>query len=281
MNWNAAALPLALSAFGALISEKAGVLNISLEGCMIAGAFTAAALAVMGVPIGIALTTAALAGSVLGLLLAFVHLKLGSNLFIAGLGINLLAPALANLISGTIWGHKGVLRITPDPAAGFWNILPWFILPMALILAGFLKKTAAGRALCAAGESAGSEGHPFGGFLAERGYSRNKIQTAALAVSSAAAAFSGAILVFRIHAYVPGMSSGRGWIALVLVWLGFRRPLGIALASYLFAILILLSNRAQGLATESASLLLSLPYLIALAALIPAQAGRSARRKKL
>ena len=99
----AAAVPLILTALGGLVSERAGVLNISLEGCITSGAFTAAMILASGGNPLLAVGGAVITGVLFGFLLSMTHLVLGANLFIAGLGINLLIPSLTGLVSQLIW----------------------------------------------------------------------------------------------------------------------------------------------------------------------------------
>ena len=265
----AAAFPLVLAALGGLISERAGALNISLEGCIGAGAFLAVLLAIAGVPPAAAMAASALFGGFCGFVLAAVHLKLGANLFIAGLGLNLLLPALADLVSQLVLGHKGAVRI-PEAAPGGWESAEPAVVAaaaplLALLAAVALSRSAFGRRLKAAGSSPE--------FLSERGLDPRRTKALALAISSAAAALAGAAVSYRIGAYVPGVSAGRGWIALVVVWMGFRRPPGVLLAAYFFAFMEIIAGRAQGIQSISATLFLALPYLAALVALIIAGLG--------
>ena len=262
-------VPLILAALGGLLAERAGVLNIAMEGCMGAGAFAAAVLSASGAPPLAAVLGALAAGAVLGTLMAGVHLKLGSNLFIAGLGVNLLVPSLTGLISQSLYGHKGNIRISaPSPEGAAWGMIP-----LALAVALLLGRSAFGRRLRAVGDSAE--------FVSERGLSPVGIRTAALLVSAASAALGGAFLAFRIDAFVPGMSSGRGWMALVLIWLGFRRPIGIVGMAYLFSLIEIISGRTQGWASLPASLSQAWPYLIALLALtVSSIAGQAELQKK-
>jgi general nucleoside transport system permease protein len=248
-------VPLILAALGGLISERAGVLNIALEGCIAAGAFATAVLTAAGAPPPVAILGATATGLVLGGLLAGVHLGVGSNLFIAGLGVNLLVPSLAGLISQAIYGHKGNIRI--PPASPEWAA--WAMIPLALSVSLMLRRSAFGRRIRAMGDNPE--------FIAERGLSPTGIRSAALLLSSVSAALAGAFLAYRIEAFVPGMSSGRGWMALVLIWLGFRKPMGIVGMTYLFSLIEIISGRTQGWSSLPASLSLALPYLIALVAL--------------
>jgi simple sugar transport system permease protein len=272
----AAAVPLILASLGGLLSERAGVLNISLEGCMTAGAFTAAILVNAGVPVGAALPAALLAGAILGGILAAVHLGLGANLFIAGLGINLLVPSLTGMISRLIHGHKGNITLPGRIFESFTEsgVLPASAAALLLIPATalILHRSAFGRAVRAAGSDSG--------FLAERGLETTTIRLLTLMISSAAAALAGAYITLRIGAWVPGMVAGRGWISLVIIWLGFKRPAGILMASYFFSITEIISGRLQGDAGLSSTLFLALPYLMALLALILATLGHRGRNKR-
>ena len=272
----AAAVPLLLASLGGLLSERSGVLNISLEGCMSAGAFTAAVLVSSGVPVEAALFFAVLIGALLGGLLGAVHLGLGANLFIAGLGINLLVPSLTGLVSRLIFGHKGNIAMPGEVFEAFTGsgTIPASAAALLLVPGTFLLlyRSPFGRAVRAAGSDSG--------FLAERGLKRGSIRLQALMFSSAAAALAGAYISLRIGAWVPGMVAGRGWISLVIIWLGFKRPAGILAASYFFSLTEIISGRMQGDAGISSTLFLALPYLMALLALIPATIGHRRRSNR-
>jgi simple sugar transport system permease protein len=259
----AAAVPLILAGIGALVSERAGVLNISLEGCISSGAFTAAAVLATGGSPAAAAGGALISGIFFGFLLSAVHIGAGANLFVAGLGINLLIPSLSDLISQVVWRHKGTIRIPEGMLSGFNSygieIITWLMIPLIAGTALILKRTEFGRRIRTAGSSPE--------FLRERGISPGWIRTAALVISSSLASLSGGFLAFRIGGFVPGMSSGRGWIALVIVWMGFRRPAGILVAAYFFSLIEIIAGKAQGLSNVPATLLLALPYAAALVAL--------------
>ena len=258
------AVPFILAGLGGLLSERAGVLNISLEGCITSGAFTTALLITLGVPVPLAICGAVVLSALFGLLLSGLYIGLKANLFIAGMGINILVPSLISLISNGIWGHKGTLRI-----AGDYDLSPvtWLMIPLTLLLTLLIHRSNFSIRFRAAGVAPK--------FLSERGISPEGVKTSALVISSAMASLAGVFLTMRIEAYVPGMSSGRGWIALVLVWLGFRHPLGILLASYFFSLIIIISNMAQGISFLPAAMLRSLPYIAALIAFIIASARRA------
>lgn len=271
-----ASVPLILAALGGLISEQAGVLNISLEGCITAGAFGAAWVLKSGGSPLLAAMAALLSGLIFGGLLAGMHLGLGANLFIAGLGVNLLIPSLAGLISQSVWGHKGTIRFGVNEMTSF-PVSGMFIIAMAMIPLSFgallmMNRTEFGRRIRAAGTT------PV--FLSERGIPPQRTQLTALLISSSAAALAGMILVMRIDAFVPGMSSGRGWIALVVIWLGFRSPIGIIIASYLFSLIEIISGKAQGIEGISGTLILALPYVVAVIALTLATIHRGRRNTK-
>lgn len=266
-----AAVPLILAAMGGLLSEQAGALNISLEGCISSGAFTAAMILASGGSPLLAAAAAMFSGIFFGFLLSAAHIGAGANLFIAGLGINLLIPSLSDLLSQVFWSHKGTIRVPEGTLDSFNNsgitTITWLMIPFTVFTIILIRWTGFGRRIRTAGSSPE--------FLKERGISSAWTKTWALVISSAMASLSGVFLAFRIGGFVPGMSSGRGWIALVIVWLGFRRPAGILISAYFFSLIEIISGKAQGMANVPETLLLALPYVIALAALTLATAGRS------
>lgn len=254
--WNLWA-PFLLLALAAVLSDRAGSLNIALEGFLGLGTFVTAAAAALGwgplESLSLGLLTGALAG---GLLSATVQ-GLGADLFVAGLGLNLITPSLNAALSQGLFGHRGTLRGLPGLDPGWMSAGA-----LLTVLAGayLLQRSVLGLRLRAVGDQpalARSRGLPVGG-----------LKAGALIVSGALASLAGGLLTLRLGAYVPGMSAGRGWMALVALYLGRRHPLGAALATAVFALADSLSHYGQGFSWMGSGLALALPYLVTLGALI-------------
>lgn len=261
------AAPLLVAALGGLFTATAGSLSVALEGSMLAGAFAAAAIGGSAHSLAIGLAAGALAGALLSSLVAAASLALRADVFIAGLAANLLAPGAASALSQALFGTKGVLPAeamaagAASSASGAWSMLgqgPAFyaLLSAAAILALIHSKSVFGLRLGACGEG--------GEAAVSAGISPDRYRLAAHLVSGAASGLAGAAMTCGVAAFVPGMSAGRGWIALVAVYLGGRRPVGVALSCLLFGFLFAASNVAQGLyeaAASGAELLQAVPYL--------------------
>jgi ABC-type uncharacterized transport system permease subunit len=269
------AAPLALAALGGLATGAAGSLSIALEGSLLMGAFAAAATAKATGSMVLGLAAGALAGLLVACLVGAAAIGLKSDVFVAGLAANILAPGLVSVISEAAYGTKGVLS-AEALRAGEGSILA--ILAAACLLLGLaLSRSVFGLRLRVAGE--GEE------VAKAAGIDSGRYRFAAHLIAGAAAGLAGAGLAAGIGAYVPGMTTGRGWIALVAVFLGGRRAGGVLLSCLLFGLLFALSNLAQGFAGDGAAsgaeLLQALPYLATALALIVwkrAEGGREARR---
>jgi simple sugar transport system permease protein len=273
------AAPLALTAMGGLATESAGSLSIALEGYILAGAFAAAAIGQATGSLVLGLGAGLFAGTFLSIMVASAHRYLRADVFVAGLAANILAPGLVSVISQKAYGTKGVL---PAEAIRAGPGLLLAILGLSsLALGAFLSRSVFGLRLRAAGQ--GDE------IAKAAGIASVPYRFAAHLIAGAASGLAGATLAAGIGAYVPGMSTGRGWIALVAVFLGARRPGGVAAASLLFGLLFALSNLAQSFASpagtggaavfeEAIELLQAVPYLATAIAL--AIWKRAERRKK-
>lgn len=251
----ASAAPLLLAGLGGLISELAGALAVFLEGFMTLGSFVSwtATKATGSAAAGCAI--AALSAAGIGWLLARFIRATGANPFIAALALNLAAAGTVDALSATWYGTKGVLSDPSVPATGS---APFVALAAAAALAAafIVAKTRVGLRLRASG------GDPQA--LRERGVDPDKYRAGAWAAAAALAALGGAALTFRVGAYAPGGVAGRGWIALVIVYLGFRNALGVAMASIAFAAAEYVAGVAQGTAVAPATVLLGLPSALAL-----------------
>ena len=273
----AAAAPLAVAALGGLLTEAAGSLSVALEGSMLVGAFAAAAAAKASGSFLVGIVASLGAGTSLALLVGLSAGLLRADVFVAGLAANLLAPGLVSLLSGAMYGTKGVLPadalLTRSHEGSLFSRIPvvgealfgqetmvYLLGGTALALALLYSWTVFGLRLRAAGE--GNEAARAAGLVP------GPYRMAAHLLAGAASGLAGAALASHVGAFVPGISSGRGWIALVAVYLGGKRPGGVVLACLGFGLLIGLSNAAQGLAAAPAELLQAGPYLATALALV-------------
>ncbi len=266
--------PLLVAALGALWSERAGVLNIALEGQMLAGALAGVLAYHFTGSLILSLGVALLLGAVTGLVLAWGTLDLGADPFIAALGLNLLLPALAGWVSFSLFGNLGVIRLgaTVPNLFGF----PVFFLA-ALLLTGatqaLLFHTPWGLRLRAAGTSL-----PL---MVSRGLDASHYQRQALALSGSLGALAGAFLALTLGAFVPGISAGKGWIALVALYLGLRRPLPLLAACLVLSWTEEASNWMQNFRNLPSGLLLGLPSLLTVVVFVTTSAVKRRRRSKL
>jgi simple sugar transport system permease protein len=90
----------------------------------------------------------------------------------------------------------------------------------------------------------------------------------AFLVSGFACGIGGAFLSLNLGAFVPNMSSGKGWIARVLIFLGSRKPVNILIAAFVFGLIVSFSNYAQGLLNIPADFILAIPYIVTLLMMI-------------
>jgi simple sugar transport system permease protein len=278
--------PLLLAALGGLFTEKAGSLAICLEGLITWGAFSAACAGIWFQDPGIASIIGLAAGSALAAGFALFADRARANPFIAGLGVNLLAIGLSSILSDRFFGTDGPLvlpksALLPRVTIGALDGIPvvgellsghsviawlaWLLVPLSAL---FLKRSMMGLKIRAAGSSPES--------LAPTGASPVGMRVAAYAIAGALSGLAGAWISLGTRSFSAGIASGRGWIALVAVFLGFKRPWGIAIACAGFSAAQYLSDIAQASIEVPATLLLALPYGITLVAF----AGYSMARRK-
>jgi general nucleoside transport system permease protein len=272
------ATPLLLAATGGLAGGIAGTLNIGLEGLMLAGAFAAIAAAGATGSTAVAIVVAAATGALLASVFVVFTLRFEANVFITGLALNLLAFGLTAVLSSILFSTQGVVR----PAASF--TLATYHLPVidtipvigeivsdhsvfvplswavAIAFGIVLSKTRFGLELIATGIDAD--------VVRIRGGNPVKCRAVAALFSGVAAALAGAALSLDLEAFVPNMSAGRGWIALVIVLLARKRVWGVVVASLLFASAEYGANALQGEMRLPKTIALAIPYLVTLASMI-------------
>jgi len=265
--------PLLIAALGALWSERAGILNIALEGQMLAGALAAVLVQHFTGSLALALTVALVFGALTGLVLAWGTLDLGADPFIAALGLNLLLPALAGWVSFSLFGNLGVIRLGATAPATL-GVPAFFVVALGLTAAthALLFHTPWGLRLRAAGTSP-----PL---MASRGLSTRGPQRQALALSGSLGALAGAFLALTLGAFVPGISAGKGWIALVALYLGLRRPLPVLAACLVLAWTEQASNLLQAVRELPAGLVLGLPSLLTVVVFVVTSAARRPQKTR-
>jgi simple sugar transport system permease protein len=254
--------PILFAAAGGLFPALAGTLNIALEGLLLTGAFASIAVYHYSANVAASIAAAVLASLALSALHAFGAFKLRANVFISGLAVNLFAGGLCVVLSDKIFNTRGVVALTSVP-----GLLKWYlVIGLLLLIAAWfvIYKTPFGYRLraCEKSESA----------LYSLGISAQFYRISALLISGFLAGLGGSFLSLNLGAFVPGMSAGKGWIALVVIFLGGRKPQGILAAAFVFALAEALSNYAQGYLTIPADFILAFPYVCTLIAMIAVSA---------
>jgi general nucleoside transport system permease protein len=285
------ATPLLLAATGETITERGGVINLGLEGMMLAGAL-AATLGATGAGPWTGMFLGVLAGAALALVFAAVAIGARGNQIIAGTAVTLGAVGLTGAVYRQAYGVEGagldLPTLAPVPIPGLSRLpvlgpglfdqpAPTYLAVAVLPLVWwFLFRTRTGLALRAAGdagETARASGVPV-----------RLLRTAATVVGGGFAGFAGATLVLaQVGTFAERMTAGRGFVAIAIVVLGRWHPAGVAVASLLFGAATALQYVFQTLGLEVPyQLFLMLPYaliLLALAGLVgrvraPAALGR-------
>jgi ABC-type uncharacterized transport system permease subunit len=279
------ATPLAYAALGELVAERAGVINIGLEGAIISGAFGALVFAGSG---GVALGFAggALAGVLIAAVFAMFVVTLRTDQIIAGTAMSMLGLGLTGTLYRTMYGTSGASLHTPTiapeavpglsaipilgPALFNQPVITYALYAIVPALAWWFYRSAAGLALRAVGE------HPEAARAA--GISPDRVQWAAILFGGAMGGIAGATLVLaQVGTFAEGMSAGRGFIAIAIVVLGRWTPFGVAGAALVFGTASALQTLAQttGWAMPY-QLPLAFPYILTLVLLASTRARSAA-----
>jgi simple sugar transport system permease protein len=268
-----AATPLMLAAAGELVAERSGVLNLGLEGMMIMGAACGFAAAWTTGSIIAGAFAGILAGVLMAALFAVLALGLAVNQVAAGLALTIFGAGLSGLIGAGFVGksiatapHLDLPLLTSLPFVGRIMFgLDGFVYASLLLMATiwwFLHRTRSGLILRAAGDnpaSAHALGHPV-----------LRIRALAVLFGGACAGLGGAYLPLAYTPFfTPGMTAGRGWIALALVVFASWRPGRLVAGAWLFGAVSILQLHAQALGQPVPPQFMSaLPYLATVIVLI-------------
>ena len=272
------ATPLVLGTMGVLLCERSGVLNLGIEGIMVAGAFVGWLVVYSGHDLWTGMAAAAFVGLLFGLLHGWLTVVLALSQHVAGLGITLFATSVS-YYSYRVLFPKVSSPPTVEPFSevhGWLDAIPWIgpvlgaltpptlvALAVVPILAWVLARTPVGLAIRAVGESPAA--------AESAGISVAAVRIGAIAAGSALMGMAGAFLTTAaFNAFFFNMINGRGWVCVALVVFGSWRPgkalLGALLFAFFDALQLRLAQSAGGVLPYQVWLMV--PYILSILALI-------------
>ncbi|MEI7885606.1 MAG: ABC transporter permease [Clostridia bacterium] len=266
------ATPILLAALGCLIAERAGILNIGLEGQMLCGAFFGYLTVYFGGSLWLGMFAAGLSGVLLGLVFAYLTVTKLNNQMIVGAAFNMFALGITGFIYKAVVGVTGTTNTIPQfkvisipllskiPIIGKLlfeqNILVYLTLLIVPVIWFVLWKTSYGYELRAIGE------HPSA--VDSLGIDVIKYKYIAVILQGMLAAFGGAYLTLAYaNAFVENLSAGRGFIAMAVVIFGSWNPFGALLGSLVFGFADAFQMRMQSIGIAIPyHFMLMLPYVL-------------------
>lgn len=275
----AASTPLLIAAAGELVTERAGVLNLGVEGMMIMGAACGFAGAYFTGSTLIGAICGILAGVILAAMFAALTLGLAVNQVATGLALTIIGIGLSGLIGAGFVGerivpapHLAIPGLSTLPFVGSilfgQNIFVYLSIALIFAIRWFLYSTRGGLVLRAVGDNHASA-HALG-------YPVLRIRLYAVLFGGACAGLAGAYLSLAYTPFfIAGMTAGRGWIALALVVFASWRPLRLVAGAYLFGAVTILQLHAQGAGLGiPPQLMAALPYLATILVLVAISSRR-------
>jgi ABC-type uncharacterized transport system permease subunit len=254
------AAPLILAALAGLYAERSGVVDIGLEGKLLAAAFAGAAAASFTGSAALGLSAAIAAAVALALLHGLAVVSAGGDQIVSGMALNLIAAGAAPSLAAAWFGTGGTTPPLPD-AARFGPLLrghsllvwlAWLAVPATALV---LARTRFGLRLRAVGDSPEA--------VDAAGLSVVRLRYQALVVGGGLCGIAGATLsMAQGNGFLRDMSAGRGYLALAALIFGKWRPWPVLGACLMFAAADALQARLQGVAGVPVQLIQALPYLL-------------------
>lgn len=272
------ATPLLLAAIGELVAERGGVYNMGVEGMMLMGAFTGYLAAYGSGSLWLGVLAAGLTGGLMALVFAIMVVTLKVEQIVTGLALNLLGAGLSNYWLRAAFADSGKTPAIPyfsdvaipglgrlpfvGPVLFDQRLLTYLAFLLVPLVWFFLFRTRYGLILRCAGENPKA--------LDVKGVAVAPVQYAAVIFGGVMAGIGGAFLSIGSAArFVPDMTNGRGWLAIIIVIAGLWRPWPVLIATLVFSLLDALQLQIQGIGINIPyQLLLMMPYVVAIAALM-------------
>lgn len=273
------ALPIIFAAFAALISNKANIVSINIEGSMSVAALSGALVSYYTQSWAIGLLAAIAAGVGMSLLLALSAIKLKTDTFLSGIALNTFASGLCVLVLYLVLGVKGDSSMTPSvlipqvkipllseiPVIGlslFAQNLLFYVAVISLFALMFLLyRTRLGTKIRATGYNPEA--------TASVGIKTGRVQTVSLVFCGVFCGLGGAYLsMANLGYFSAGMVSGRGFIGIAAEAMGAGKPVLTMLFSLLFGAVDYFAVGGQTVMSAPYELLNTLPYIMTLAALL-------------
>lgn len=272
------ATPLIFGTLGALFCERAGVLNLGIEGIMTFGAMIGWLTVFNGADLWVGVAVAAASGAMFGLLHAALTVPLGLSQHVVGLGITLFASSLSYFLfrllvplASTPPSVTPFAPIQPEflmkipfigQVLGAQTALTWIAIPLALVLAYILFKTPLGLAIRMTGENPHA--------AEAQGINPIRVRIFAIMFGSALMAVGGSFLTLSaFNSFFPTMMQGRGWVCIALVVFASWRPARALFGALLFALFDAFQLRLQTVYGKVVpyQLFLMTPYIMSIVAL--------------
>ena len=281
------ATPIAFAALGGVITERSGVTNIALEGCMLVGAFFGIFIADKSGSLAVAVIAAVLAGMFLAALHALASITWRADQIVSGMALNILALGLTSYLNYDQYGTTGTPADLPGvptfvvpgisglpfvgDVVGRQNALVWVMVVLVVLLQLFLFRTVPGLRLRAVGE------HPRAADTV--GIDVRRTRYWAVLASGALAALGGVYLSMAVSgSFTDNMTNGRGFIGLAAMIFGRWTPVGALVASLIFgygdALSVSLQGASLGDLRFPVQLLSTIPYVLTVLA-VAGFVGRS------
>jgi simple sugar transport system permease protein len=275
------ATPLIFATLGELFCERAGILNLGIEGIMFLGAFSGFAVAAKTGSLWMGILGALVSGMLAGWLMSLFAVKLGVNQHVSGLGITLLCTALALFLFRIVFGESRILpSITPfsqveilpkSPILGpilSQYSLTYIAIAIIPVIWWILYRTSFGLNLRSVGDNPEATD--------AAGINVYQLRTIAVVIGGGLMAVGGAFLsIAQLGSFTFGIVAGRGWVCIALIIFGNWHPVKVLWGALLFGGVQALQSRLQLTGIKLPyELFLSLPYVVTILALT--LAGRNA-----